>query len=162
MNDEHELRQTLFPLFDTLIEGNISVDDHARLDTLLDENADARRLYSQYLELDLGIQQLQLSDAQPNAIEELLRQTAQPSAGSRARFVLLGVMMATAVCVLIALFSYPLWQASDSSSDPIANSAAGDPGRPRRATSAGCSLHIVHIININITSNQYVNYIYIK
>ncbi|MEO2010016.1 MAG: FecR domain-containing protein, partial [Pirellulaceae bacterium] len=129
MNDEHELRQTLFPLLDTLIEGNISIDDHARLETLLDENADACRLYSQYLELDLGIQQLQLSDAQPNAIEELLRQTAQPSAGSRARLVLLSATMATAVCVLIALFSYPLWQASDSSSDPIANSAAGDPGR---------------------------------
>ena len=129
MNDEHELRQMLFPLLDALIEGNITADDHARLDALLDENAEARRLYSQYLELDLGIQQLQLSDAQPNAVEELLRQTTQQPAGSRARFVLLGAMLATAACVLIALVSYPLWRAADSSLDRIADRAIGDPGR---------------------------------
>jgi len=60
MNDEHELRQMLFPLLDVLIEGHITVDDHTQLEALLDENAEARRLYSQYLELDLGIQQLLL------------------------------------------------------------------------------------------------------
>jgi hypothetical protein len=129
MNDEHELRDLLFPLLDALISGNITVDDHAQLEALLDENAEARRLYSQYLELDLGIQQLQLSDAQPNAVEELLRQTTQQPAGSRARFVVLGAMLATAVCVLIAFFSSPLWRAADSSPDPIADGTVGDPGR---------------------------------
>ncbi len=129
MNDEHELREMLFPLFDALIEGNITADDHARLDTLLDENAEARRLYSQYLDHDLGIQQVQLSDAQPNAVEELLRQTTQQSAGSRTRFVVFGAMLTTAACVLIALVSYPLWRAADSSPDPIADGGAGDPGR---------------------------------
>ncbi|MCP4885174.1 MAG: hypothetical protein GY904_00965, partial [Planctomycetaceae bacterium] len=129
MNDEHELRQMLFPLLDALIEGSISVDDHAQLEALLDDSAEARRLYSQYLEIDLGIQQLQLSDAQPNAVEELVRQTTQQPAGSRARLVLLGAMMATAVCVLIAVFSYPFWRATDSSPAPIANSGEGDLGR---------------------------------
>ncbi|MEK6233326.1 MAG: FecR family protein [Planctomycetales bacterium] len=126
MNDEHELRETLFPLLDALIEGDLSGDDHARLEALLDENAEARRLYSQYLELDLGMRQLQLSDAQPNAVEELARRIARQTPGSRARFVLLGAVLATAACLLIALFSYPPWQASDASSERIANR---DPGR---------------------------------
>ncbi len=128
MNDEHELRQILFPLLDALIEGNISVDDHAQLEALLDDSAEARRLYAQYLELDLGIQQLRLSDAQPNAVEELVRQSTQQPDGSRARFVLMGAMMATAVCILIAVFSYPLWRATDSSPSLIANSGEGDLG----------------------------------
>jgi hypothetical protein len=127
MNDEHELRQMLFPLLDALIEGNITVDGHTQLEALLDENAEARRLYSQYLELDLEIRQLQVSDAQPSAVEELVRQTTQQSTGLGAKSVLLGAMLATAVCVLIAFFSYPLWRASDSSSDPIANRSAIDP-----------------------------------
>ena len=129
MNSKHELRQRLFPLLDTLIAGTISVDDHAQLEAILDENPEARRLYSQYLEHDLGIQHLQLSSAQPNAVEELMRQTTQPPAGSRTRFVLLGAMMATAVCVLIAFVSNPLWRASDSPSESITNSVSDNPDR---------------------------------
>ncbi len=57
MNDEHEIRTTLFPLLDALIDGNISPEDHARLEALLEQDDEACRLYSEYLELDLGIQQ---------------------------------------------------------------------------------------------------------
>ena len=127
MSNGHQLRKKLFPLLDALIEGNISTDDHAQLESLLDENPEARSLYSEYLELDLGIQQLQLSDAQPSAVEELIRQTSQRPATSGARSVLLGAMLATAACALIAVFTYPFWRAADSSPAPIASNAA-DPG----------------------------------
>ena len=130
MNDEHKLRQMLFPLLDALLEGDISGEDHARLEALLDDSAQARRLYSQYLELDLDIRQLQLTAAQPNPVEELVRQssrqTARQSVGSRVRFALLGAAAATAVCLLIAVFSYPLWRASDSTR---ANGAGRKPSR---------------------------------
>lgn len=109
MNADKELREQLIPLLDALIDGKISADDHARLEALLDEQAEARELYSQYLEHDFGISQLQLSESQPNAVEELMHQTTQRTSESRLRLILTGALVATAACLVVGLLFYTLW-----------------------------------------------------
>ncbi len=68
-----------------------------------------------------------MSDGQPSAVEELVRQTAPQPIASGTRFVLLGAALATVVCVLIALLSFPLWQPTSPTSDSLAGDNAGNP-----------------------------------
>lgn len=119
MNDEIELREVLFPLLDALIGGHITNDDHALLEALLDDHPQARQFYSQYLEHDHQMRQLQLSDSQPNAVEEMIRRAADETTDSTLRPVLLGAMLATAACLLVALLLYGFWGATNSNSDPV-------------------------------------------
>jgi len=128
-DDERDLRRELLPLLDALIAGKITARDHAQLESLLEENTDARRLYAEYLELDLGIRQLQLSSAQPNATEELIRRTVSQSARTRRKSLLLGATLASACCLIIAIVSFAVWRAFDSSPDATEKRAAGDPHR---------------------------------
>jgi hypothetical protein len=113
------------PLLNGLVNGSITADDHARLESLLVENAEARRLYSQYLDVDFGLRQLEMSESQPNSVDELIRHAAPKRGSINGRSVLLGAAIAVAACVLIAAFSYPIWWPTESlpPGDTLANNA---------------------------------------
>jgi len=116
-----DIRQELHGLLGSLVNRTITPEQHARLETMLSDDAEARRIYWQYLNIDFQLAQWQKSEPGPEPIEELLRQAEPSQRHDRSRFPRTWryalVTAATILCAVLLLhrsFTEPSRDGGDS------------------------------------------------
>jgi len=108
-----ELQEQLFRLMGPLVNGTISSERYATLEQLLYEDAEARRFYFEYLDVDFELRHWQTSQAGPDAVEEMLRHAkesmvvARPRVGRALRYALVVAATLCASLVLHQLLGRP-------------------------------------------------------
>jgi ferric-dicitrate binding protein FerR (iron transport regulator) len=90
-----------FDLLSTLVQGDITPEQHARLEAILTADPEARRLYFDYLDLHLGLRQSHLAREEARPAEEMARRIRPrrrlPLIGAAAAAVIVAVVVATFV-----------------------------------------------------------------
>ena len=112
----------LIQLIDALLQGNITQEDHSKLERLLKENPEQRQRYVEYLQVHSGLSVWAAESKQSQEWIPHPANAAPQSGNGKSRFLLLLVSSIIAATIFLSLSFYAGWKAQPNREQPLAGS----------------------------------------